>query len=382
MDGECLSVTVVERVAKPDTLGGYVFLVFLLCLVVGFILGLLLARYVLRQLEEQYSTRRSKSHSAAIVLENDYEELEKKTESPKKLDSNRIAPMSVPSNNTADFAVEMEPTHGSAASVRSKAELTEEDSNDQSVIGALTKSSGEEMEVVLQNQDFRSIEKMETNLQLHRNETFVQLLKMILSFLVSSSRITDKFKRDLLAKYEQGLEDIYKNAKEEMKAKEQELRTTITDPMELDQATESLHSKYSKKMTSERLELEDNLKADLLQDTELSEEEAEQIVTKLMMNMLEVDKRLAEEQNRQAMVLHERLAQRQALAQLRVAVNQQEKDEFDERAKQTFKNIDVVCKRKAIGGSEGKDHGRISTGSSSLGGETSTSCPQKAKRSE
>ena len=50
--------------------------------------------------------------------------------------------MSVPSNNTADFAVEMEPTHGSAASVCSKAELTEKDSNDQSVIGALTKSSG------------------------------------------------------------------------------------------------------------------------------------------------------------------------------------------------------------------------------------------------
>lgn len=201
------------------------------------------------------------------------------------------------------------------------------------------------MEVVLQNQDFRSIEKMETNLQFHRNETFLQLLKMILSFLVSKSRITDKFKRDLLAKYEQRLEDINKNAKEEMKAKEQELRTTITDPMELDQATESLHSKYSKKMTSERLELQDNLKADLLQKTELSEEEAEQIVTKLMMNMLAVDKRLAEEQNRQAMVLHERLAQRQALAQLRVAVNQQEKDEFDERAKQAFKNIDVVCKK-------------------------------------
>ena len=59
-----------------------------------------------------------------------------------KLGSNRIAPMSVPSKNTADFAEEMEPTHGSAASVHSKAELTEKDSNDQSVIGALTKSSG------------------------------------------------------------------------------------------------------------------------------------------------------------------------------------------------------------------------------------------------
>jgi len=59
-----------------------------------------------------------------------------------KLGSNRIAPTSVPSKNTADFAIEMEPTHGSAASVRSQAEWTEKDSNDQSVIGALTKSSG------------------------------------------------------------------------------------------------------------------------------------------------------------------------------------------------------------------------------------------------
>ena len=51
MDGECLSVTVVEKVTKLDTLGGYVFLVFLLCLILGFILGLLLARCILRELE-------------------------------------------------------------------------------------------------------------------------------------------------------------------------------------------------------------------------------------------------------------------------------------------------------------------------------------------
>ena len=54
MDGECLSVTVVDRAAKLDTLGGYVFLVFLLCLLVGFILGLLLARCILRELEVGY----------------------------------------------------------------------------------------------------------------------------------------------------------------------------------------------------------------------------------------------------------------------------------------------------------------------------------------
>ena len=34
-------------------------------------------------------------------------------------------------------------------------------------------------------------------------QTFLQLLKMILSFLVSKSRITEGFRRDSLAKYEQ-----------------------------------------------------------------------------------------------------------------------------------------------------------------------------------
>lgn len=51
MDSECLSVTVVEKVTKLNTLGGYVFLVFLLCLLLGFILGMLLARCILRELE-------------------------------------------------------------------------------------------------------------------------------------------------------------------------------------------------------------------------------------------------------------------------------------------------------------------------------------------
>ncbi|XP_068710137.1 golgin subfamily A member 6-like protein 26 [Montipora foliosa] len=344
MDGQCLSVTVVEKVTKLDTLGGYVFLVFLLSLVVGFILGLLLARYILRELEEQYSLRRSKSHSTKIVLETEDEAYIEGT-SAKKMGSNRIAPMPVPTKNTNEVAIEMVPTHQSIGSIHSQSAWTEEDGNDQSFIGALSKSSGEEMEVVLQNQDFRSIEIMETSLQFQRNETFLQLLKMILSFLVSKSRITEGFRRDSLAKFEQGLEDINRNAKEEMKAEEQELRTVITDPMELDQAIESLHSKYSKKMNSERIELEDTLKTRLLENTELSEEEAEQIVAKLMMNMAAVDKRLAEEQNRQTMVLQERLARRQAVAQQRVADNQKEKDEFDERVKQPVKNLEVLCKR-------------------------------------
>lgn len=45
------------------------------------------------------------------------------------------------------------------------------------------------------------------------------------------------------------------------------------------------------------------------------------------------------------MVLHERLARRQALAQQRVADNQQEKEEFDDRLKQPQKNLDLLGKR-------------------------------------
>ncbi|KAL9984067.1 hypothetical protein ACROYT_G006323 [Oculina patagonica] len=345
MDGECLSVTVIDRVTKLDTLGGYVFLVFLLCLVVGFILGLLLARCILRELEEQYSLKRSKSESTAILLDVENEVHTQET-SGKKMGSNRIAPMPMPTKHTADVAIEMEPTHLSTGSLHSQSAWTgEQDNNKQSVIDALSKPSGEEMEVELQKQDFGAIENMETNLRLQKNETFLQLLKMILSFLVSKSRISEGFRRDSLAKYEQAIEDIDSNAKEEMKAEEQELRTTIVDPVELDQAIESLHSKYSKKMNSERMELQDKLRTDLLQDTELSEEEAEQIVAKLMMNMAAVDRRLAEEASRQNMVLHERLARRQALAQQRAADNQQEKEEFDERLKQPQKNLDVLLKR-------------------------------------
>jgi len=56
--------------------------------------------------------------------------------------SNRIAPMPVPAKNTAEVAIEMEPTHLSTGSLHSQAAWTGEDNNDQSVIDALSKPSG------------------------------------------------------------------------------------------------------------------------------------------------------------------------------------------------------------------------------------------------
>lgn len=57
--------------------------------------------------------------------------------------SNRIAPMPVPTKNTADIAIEMEPTHLSTGSLHSQSAWTgEQDSNSSTVVYALSKSSG------------------------------------------------------------------------------------------------------------------------------------------------------------------------------------------------------------------------------------------------
>ena len=60
-----------------------------------------------------------------------------------KMGSNRIAPMPLPAKNTADVAIEMEPTHLSTGSLHSQSAWTgENDDNQQSVVDALSKPSG------------------------------------------------------------------------------------------------------------------------------------------------------------------------------------------------------------------------------------------------
>lgn len=51
VDESCLQITVVNSVVKFDTLGGYVFLCFLGCVLLGVIISLLIARCILRELE-------------------------------------------------------------------------------------------------------------------------------------------------------------------------------------------------------------------------------------------------------------------------------------------------------------------------------------------
>lgn len=50
--------------------------------------------------------------------------------------------MPVPAKSTAEVAIEMESTHQSTGSLHSQAAWTGEGNNDQSVVDALSKSSG------------------------------------------------------------------------------------------------------------------------------------------------------------------------------------------------------------------------------------------------
>ncbi|XP_048585230.1 trichohyalin-like [Nematostella vectensis] len=349
MADSCLTVNVIDTIIKYDTLGGLVFLAFLLALIVGFIIGALIMRCIFREIEEHNTSKRNKSFSVPLLEEEVGKEDDLST--MKKMGSNRIAPIPVDRNGAGNrsVSIEMDATHYSRGSsgfltppITEPGQMTD---GGLSVAQALTKPSEEEMEVELQNQDFKFLEEMEKDLRKQKNETFLQLLKMVLTFLFSKSRIDEEFKRRMLAKYEQAIDDIDANAARDQALEAQELRDTITDSTELENAIESLHTKFSKRMSFKLTELQEEVGNDLLTDSGLSEEEANQIVAKLMANVAATNKRLLEEANRQSLILHERLAKRQAMAQHRVMEKQEEKDELDNRKMKALKNLEVLQKR-------------------------------------
>lgn len=85
--------------------------------------------------------------------------------------SNRIAPMpTTPAKNTADIAIEMQPTHLSTGSLHSQAAQTEPDNNDQSMVYALSKSSGYTWIQIL----YKTIRLTDKNFTLHSQSTFLK----------------------------------------------------------------------------------------------------------------------------------------------------------------------------------------------------------------
>lgn len=86
--------------------------------------------------------------------------------------SNRIAPMpTTPAKNTADIAIEMQPTNLSTGSLHSQAAQTEPDNNDQSVAYALSKSSGYAW---IKLYSLQTIKLTDKNFTLHSQSTFLE----------------------------------------------------------------------------------------------------------------------------------------------------------------------------------------------------------------
>jgi hypothetical protein len=62
----------------------------------------------------------------------------------------------------------------------------------------------------------------------------------------------------------------------------QRLKSEIEDPSQLEEALESLHSSYSKKIVSEFTELQNSAANDLKEKSQLSEEEVDDFCSKLL----------------------------------------------------------------------------------------------------
>ncbi|KAK3705685.1 hypothetical protein QZH41_009524, partial [Actinostola sp. cb2023] len=304
---DCVQVTVVDTFIAEDTLGGLVFLAFLLALILGLIIGALIMRYIFREIEDHNTRRKNKSFSSPTIETNQEDE----PSTMKKMGSNRIFPLATNETNGKSVTIEMDCTH-SFASHRSLTTSFTQTSKSYCFADALIKETGEDMDVELQTQDFRLIQKMEQDLRKEKSEI---------------------------------IEDIETDSRKEQDNEEQELRETTTDITELDNRLEQLHSKHSKKKDLRLNQLQEEFGRDLTKESELTEEEAEQILSKLMTNFTAAERRRAEEVTRQSMILHERLAKRQYMAQKKAAEKQEETEEYQERKQQPNSVIAVLKKR-------------------------------------
>ncbi|CAB3980326.1 Hypothetical predicted protein [Paramuricea clavata] len=199
------------------------------------------------------------------------------------------------------------------------------------------------MEVELQGQDLKSVIEMEDNLLKQKGETFVHIWRMILDVLFNNGRISEIYRRESIAKLEQAVEDIHRNNELEHEKESKRLRSEIEDPSQLEEALESLHSSYSKKIVSEFTELQNSAANDLKEKSQLSEEEANAIIMKVQSNLAASEKFFVEEQTRQSMVLQEKLLRRQALVQLRDQMNDQETEAIENLPKKHREAFDKLC---------------------------------------
>ncbi|XP_006817903.1 uncharacterized protein LOC100372579 [Saccoglossus kowalevskii] len=328
--------------------------VVVVCAIFGFLLGIIIAILLARCILRDLARSRVQEEEKAMLLENmayerrsstgsfvkrplsDHGVMTSDDESPRR--QRRSRPNSAYSSDGEGYSMER----------------YDEDDYDQrgvGVISALTKQTSDKTELELNLQDINALKELEHEMHDQKIMTFLQVLSIILNRCVARGKIDADQGSELMEKYEKELETEEKKIQMEEKMAIDELRQDPKlnkDPLALEEAMEKLRPNYIRRMDSVTKRIQMNIAEDLAQNTELTSDEIEAIMQKLTENMSALDRHLGEESARQAMILQERLAKRQAMAEKWKQSGEQERDSNQMRVEDHHRGMDKLIEDRLL----------------------------------
>ncbi|XP_070539647.1 evC complex member EVC-like isoform X2 [Ptychodera flava] len=360
----CPDITVVVPASVTDVNVGVV----VVCAILGFIVGVILTLIIARCLIRDIARARVQEEEKAMLLENIADERQSSVGSIEKKERDRgstgcpsptncIFLQPLCNDNEAFESDEETPRHkptprryssASADRYSQAMERYDEDEADapgDGIVIALTRQSSEKIYTELSIQDIRATKDLENELHEQKVMSFLQVLSIILNRCVAKGKIEPEDGSEFMEKYEKEIQTEESKIQEELKYAEEELRQDerlSKDPLALEDALDRLRPAYIRKMNNVIKTAQMNLSDDFAQKTELSQDEIDAIMEKLTENMAALDKHLGDEASRQAMVLRERLAKRQAMAEKWKKNEEQEKDTNRSRVDDHYKNMDKL----------------------------------------
>ncbi|XP_077991893.1 uncharacterized protein LOC144446077 isoform X2 [Glandiceps talaboti] len=348
----CADILVTVPASLTDINVGVV----VVCAILGFLVGLILTFLIARCLIRDLARSRAQEEEKAMLLENIADERRS----------------SVGSIEKKPFANEHGVDESETGSPRRRRKVTRHNSNVSSdreshtmerydeddddtpgdgVILALTKTTNEKMQIELNVQDINAIKELENELHDQKVMTYLQVISIILNRCVSKGKMDEDDASNLMEKYEQEIQTEEKKIQTELKIEEEQIKhdeKIAKDPIALEDALEKLRPAYVRKMDNviriHHLEIPD----DLSQKTDLSPDEIEAVMQRLTENMAALDRHLGDEATRQAMILQERLAKRQAMAEKWNRSSEEEKETNHARVEDHYQNIDKLVDDKLL----------------------------------
>ncbi|XP_071502132.1 uncharacterized protein [Diadema antillarum] len=186
------------------------------------------------------------------------------------------------------------------------------------IIVALAKNSSEKTTIELSLQDFQSTKSLESELLLEREWVFIHLLRMLLGKFVAAEKMEEKYAEEFVEDVTRDIMEAKSTLNGTQLVQEEEIRKKpefSKDPLAMEEALENSRLDHIRKLDGLVQDMQIKVKDKLSKDASLTTDEVEAIMKKLMENMATAEKMIGDEQSRQASILQERLAKRQALSE-------------------------------------------------------------------